>query len=312
MKPIASILMTAIIFFTVLPDDAEACWGHRPMAMGGVFTALADDANVAYWNVAGSPWLEGVEMNFTMKPYGWGEWFPTDIPGNTYTHTVNLAGEIAGGDGLGFGLAWAESSGLSWIIKPSVGYAVTENFAVGAAFQVWYKDDWEELGFNEPPRKYEYQMQLDALWRVYEDDVVGFSLGFHTERFWDIRTFSGHGQGVLRNLNFRPAAALSFYRDDDELIEEVNLVAGFYDLLDNFGAGAYSMGVEAWFFDKTLALRMGGYNMGSSRGGLRTYGVGYRSSDRIEMGYTLMFPFDTQGRTFDQTATHSIGATFRF
>ncbi len=299
--------------FALVPAESQACWGHRPMAMGGVFTALADDANVAYWNVAGSPWMEGIEMGVTMKPYGWGEWFPRDIPGNTYTHTFNLAGPIPDIEGLGFGVAMAESSGLSWMIKTSLGYEIMENIAVGVGFNMWYRNDWEELGRDQDwPSRYDYQIQMDALWRIYRDEDIQLSVGFHTERFWDIRTFTRKDEGFLRALNFRPAAAMTFFRDENNAIQEVNLVAGFYDFFDNFGAGAFSMGAEAWLLDKTLALRMGGYNMGSDFGGLRTFGIGYRPVDKVELGYTLMFPFHTSGAPFDQTATHTIGATYNF
>jgi hypothetical protein len=33
--------------------ELEACWGARPLSMGGAFTGVADDVNAVYWNPAG-------------------------------------------------------------------------------------------------------------------------------------------------------------------------------------------------------------------------------------------------------------------
>jgi len=40
----------------------ELGMGARPLALGGAFTALADDSNALYFNPAGMPWLEGLSM----------------------------------------------------------------------------------------------------------------------------------------------------------------------------------------------------------------------------------------------------------
>jgi len=45
------LVTTLILALTV--ESAFALFGTRPMGMGGAFTAVADDANAAYWNPAG-------------------------------------------------------------------------------------------------------------------------------------------------------------------------------------------------------------------------------------------------------------------
>ena len=44
---------------------AYACVGSRPLAMGGAFIGLADDANATYWNPAGLTQLPPRSMNGT-------------------------------------------------------------------------------------------------------------------------------------------------------------------------------------------------------------------------------------------------------
>ena len=43
----------SLLFALSLAAEAFACWGNRPLAMGGSFTGLADDTNAIYWNPGG-------------------------------------------------------------------------------------------------------------------------------------------------------------------------------------------------------------------------------------------------------------------
>jgi hypothetical protein len=43
----------SLLFLFGLVSEVFACWGNRPLAMGGAFTGLADDANAVYWNPGG-------------------------------------------------------------------------------------------------------------------------------------------------------------------------------------------------------------------------------------------------------------------
>jgi len=56
---IISIIISIILLLT---SSAQAYWGARPMGMGGAYTALADDANAAYWNPAGFAINPGVDL----------------------------------------------------------------------------------------------------------------------------------------------------------------------------------------------------------------------------------------------------------
>ncbi len=60
MKNKITFLIVLIFSFVNLP--AQALYGTRPMGMGGAFTAIADDANAAYWNPAGFALNPGVDI----------------------------------------------------------------------------------------------------------------------------------------------------------------------------------------------------------------------------------------------------------
>lgn len=61
-------LLVIIIFMSRLPSWAafqESMWGARPAALGGVFTAFADDANAPAYNPAGISWMTQNELTLT-------------------------------------------------------------------------------------------------------------------------------------------------------------------------------------------------------------------------------------------------------
>ncbi len=57
LKVLAALVLTLFLF-----NSSLALYGTRPMGMGGAFTAVADDANAAYWNPAGFAINPGVDI----------------------------------------------------------------------------------------------------------------------------------------------------------------------------------------------------------------------------------------------------------
>ena len=56
------ILILAAIVIIFQGQISFAFFGTRPMGMGGAFTAVANDANAAYWNPAGFALNPGVDI----------------------------------------------------------------------------------------------------------------------------------------------------------------------------------------------------------------------------------------------------------
>ncbi|KAF0134734.1 MAG: hypothetical protein FD145_451 [Candidatus Saganbacteria bacterium] len=55
-------IICCLLFVFLFTNVSLANYGARPMAMGGAFTAVADDANTAYWNPAGFAINPGVDV----------------------------------------------------------------------------------------------------------------------------------------------------------------------------------------------------------------------------------------------------------
>lgn len=55
-------LLASLILVFFLANSAFSMYGTRPMGMGGAFTAIADDANAAYWNPAGFAINPGIDL----------------------------------------------------------------------------------------------------------------------------------------------------------------------------------------------------------------------------------------------------------
>jgi len=56
------LLVLLLLSIFALSSPSSAYFGTRPMGMGGAFTAIADDANAAYWNPAGFALNPGVDI----------------------------------------------------------------------------------------------------------------------------------------------------------------------------------------------------------------------------------------------------------
>ncbi|MCX5751786.1 MAG: hypothetical protein NT099_09030 [Candidatus Saganbacteria bacterium] len=58
-------LLILLLIISLFSTTAFADFGTRPMAMGGAFTAIADDSNAAFWNPAGFAINPGTELSAT-------------------------------------------------------------------------------------------------------------------------------------------------------------------------------------------------------------------------------------------------------
>ncbi len=247
-------LFLCLLLIISLSTSVLACWGFRPMGMGGVFVAVADDANIAYWNRAGAGqmdnWKDGE------KQFIWTSTVLDNVGffnrkarvGNTYYDSFNFAQKL--NHDWGWTLAGTWNGGGSFVLSPGFGFrlpggGVMDQMSLGMGLNFWTLEGyWNNLKLNQ----FYTQMHLDYLYKITSE----FNFGVHIERFWQIsttqsfpddnvagfpKTFSGQ---IAESMNFRPAIAWMPQGNLKGLI--VN--AGIYDLFAQGGGPHYSFGFE--------------------------------------------------------------------
>ncbi|KAF0133856.1 MAG: hypothetical protein FD145_1066 [Candidatus Saganbacteria bacterium] len=309
-----------ILLFT---SSSFACWGARPMGMGGSFVAVADDCNVAYWNRAGAAqldnWKDGEkQIMFTSVIFDQVGFFNRrGRVGNPYYDSFSFAQKL--NRYSGWTLAGTYNGGGGFAITPGIGFrlpggGVFDNMSVGIGYYLWNNETYGTIN-NQTIRlnMLIHQIHLDYLWKVYPE----FNFGVHIERFWQIsytltspdvagsNTVNGN---IAESMNFRPSIAWIPQGDLKGLI--VN--AGFYDLFAQGGGPHVAFGFEYTpqpgtrkivsgkgkskivkyvksgdSFLTNSHFRAGLYNMISKTNDpfLFTLGYGYNISDSIELNY---------------------------
>jgi len=315
-----------LLFLTclfVISSPSFACWGFRPMAMGGIFTAVADDANLAYWNRAGAAqlenWRDG-EQQLVLTSQAWSPagYFNTEPrSGNTYYDSINYAQKINQGNGLSLAASW--SGGGSYYLSYGRAFSLPwfEAMSVGVGYVVYRTEGYGIYQSQLVRLDYlERVIDLDYLWRFHPE----WSFGVHIENFW---LLSGEYtspdnsslqikvcQGILQSPNVRPALAWS----PKGKLQGLVVNAGVYDLLALYGGPYYSGGFEyspqpgQRFYRSSF--RAGYYNYKSvTTPGFMTLGYGYKLNDGWELGYwgAYVIAGNSAG-----VVNHNIGLAVRF
>jgi len=63
-----SVILGGVVFLSLVIAAASnlfACWGARPLSMGGAFIAVSDDVHSIYWNPAGLSKVKKFEITYT-------------------------------------------------------------------------------------------------------------------------------------------------------------------------------------------------------------------------------------------------------
>ncbi len=258
--------VTTLLLLTVLAasvSSAYSCVGARPLAMGGAFIAVADDANATYWNPAGLAQLPAGQVL------------------GTWTHTADNRDLVN----------YQEYASLVSCFGAS---RFVKKVAIGASYvasdttvmlglnpmedeQQWY---WASLAvdmgglgmFGANVRKVkssisDYHIESDLavdvgyLYRVSPRLTVGLLAQDVNEpetRVGDIMT-------IVPIVNWRAGLA---YRPNDTTL----LAVDAYDIADNGGYQGLRVGAEKVF--KNFILRAGYYGLGSDVDRGATFGIG--------------------------------------
>jgi len=293
------------LFILANAASVLACWGIRPLSMGGAFVAVADDVHSIYWNPAGLSKVPGVELTYTrllnlraVERYD--DFVAIAVPlkygtlGISYTYNFD--------DRLLFGNKdnWMAIGSNEHYVNLGYGFPLTGNMAVGINLKLLSVDiDVKGILTGEP---FQYcdgdtivPLDIGFLWAV----TPRFSLGVLCQNFNEPVLKLANGE-LKYIFNLRPGMA---WRPNDRLIFALEV----YDMLDNTNGVSgrdVSLGMEAKVTEHVV-LRTGGYHINNSRKGQFTAGIGFRIGG-CKIDYGIM-----TGSDFGE-ATHWLSLGYSF
>lgn len=301
-----SICIALLIFISV----SFACWGARPLSMGGAFVAVADDVNAIYWNPAGLGKLRGGDATAVKNIGGV----------NDYNYDLYLASGIYD-DKNNFGYAGAYVADTTELSAPFVAsdpdgeetdigrhelQTTYMQLGFGKKFDIfnlpgdlYYGANIKQMNFKYLIR-YNKPSHYDLIFSPIEDKVIEYDLGllydFGPQVSSQNRLFS---IGVLgQNLssaktdelqsdyvsNVRPGIAI---RPD----KTWTISAEWYNINGDGKKGSDTkdlrLGLEKKLFDDHLALRYGIYHENNEDMKAYTYGLALTWFD-LSAEYTCM------------------------
>jgi len=311
---------------------AVACEGARPLAMGGAFTGLADDANNTYWNPAAMGLMDEIEVTYTGTAYdrdviNYDDWLSLVVPLDNLSEGAFDRGVL----GLSFmhNTDRTSYSDVYYTLNYSVDAEVKHHW-----YTLSYGRELKELleglciGANLRYNTLEYDINAAltvggttfaanssssdnwvsvdlALYYLWEDLSMGIL-------FQDVNQpeYTLFGTEYQYNVNIRPGIA---YRWNDRYI----LSAEIYDLADKSDSRNLRLGVEAKATDN-ISVRLGGYDITATEktGRAITGGLGFNLEELFEkvkadISYGLMYWYESEADTEDKF-THFASFTTKF
>lgn len=233
-----------LLIFTVVSGSVQACVGARPLAMGGAFIAVADDANAVYWNPAGLVQLAGKSQSTSMLTLAGGinyQWFFASV--ERYDQVVVGVSGINKLDALDLDLDRNVDALLdnTWY-QFSVALPLDENLTLGANLKFYQP----QLYILDPRVGYTTQaagMDIAIHWQASEQLRVGLlSQDITGSKFYYPIGY------IPMATNVRPGIAY-------DLDEDTTVAMDIYDLT---GRRQVSAGIEKRY--EQGALRAGYYH----------------------------------------------------
>ena len=307
MKKVVAILLLAIVVFSVKTEAAfqDTYWGVRALGMGGAFAAVADDANTPLYNIAGIANMSQQEITL-MGSRLFAGIEGVEIGAN-YLGYVRPIGEMYGA----VSFAWSSLStpGLRREDSFSLGYARGINDVicldvetVSLSIGVNMKYLVQETKFDE------------------EDNDLSRSRGAFTADIGILAWFS-NGIGIGYSSKYLVPADIG-YEEKDE-VKNVNVIGLSYfdeelpyikipyftvatDVIFRDNEATIRVGLESCFFNKKLAIRLGG------REEAYDIGFGYEFSFLSESKLSIDYAFEMPVKVEESYGSHFFSLSFKF
>lgn len=222
-RTIFSLIVVCLLLYPVL---AQENMGARPIAMGGAFTGLADDANAIFVNPAGIGYVKAEQATISSKM----------IKGSEYT----ILGGVEKTDYGTFGIGYI-SSGFD------VGNTITTGASIDAGNQVSKQVNQTVI--------FSYARQLNDF-MVVPDNMGCFSLGTNL-KVSTARLTSINGLSVQQGNGFDLDLAALFKAN-----ETLSFGLCLQNILGKQNQPALSAGVSGNFFEKRLIWNVADKNAG--------------------------------------------------
>lgn len=327
-------IVVALLAVSLAISFSYACEGARPLAMGGAFTGLADDANATYWNPAAMGLMKKTELTYTGTVYdrdviNYDDWLSMVFP----------LGSLQGNKGFDFG-----SVGLAFMnnidkVTQRLAYSWFNYSAQHELTTRWYilsygrelKELVEGLCIGANVRyatiDYEVNEALTTSGGTYtansSDSDTWYGIDVSMYYLWqnlsigflfqdvnepELTLFGSKSKYIA---NFRPGIA---YRFGDRYI----LSAEVYNALEEGDTNrSFRIGGEAQVTDN-IAVRLGGYGIDTAdeAGRAITGGIGFSSKKLFEnvdteLSYAVMHWYKSDRDTEDKF-THFVSLSFKF
>lgn len=310
MKKIISLIFLASTFAAPSLYGAfdDFGWGVRPLAMGGAYTAVADDANGPLFNPSGAVYITKFEVSLASAKLFTGL-EGVDI-GQNYFSAVRSIGEEAG------------SVGVTWHSLYTPALYREDTFVLTYARKlndIFNTDNLDvSVGTNLKYLKHEYDLDkrtkndpvfengtikgnyaVDAGVMVYSRDICT-SFGFSAKNLNEPDLGLKTEDKVTREY----ALGAAYITQECGLLDLENLTISFDAV--NKGRKTYGRtGIETGFSNNKFVMRMG------HQSAYFSLGFGYKlpltESDTVDIDYTFAWPLQVE----NSLGTHRLGLILR-
>jgi hypothetical protein len=283
-------IIFGVLLFIAVSASCAADVGARPLAMGGAFVGLADDANATYYNPAGIARLDSSQMTFSYDandPYG--------LFSRSYLSYVSKVP----GKNIGYGVSYASNRFVIGVYDRYEEGNHDSYWLSGACkvFDTYVGMNVRYTGDSIPGVRTGVGIDLSLLKVLNEK----WSAGLLFQDMNNPKLCFGGGQGnIFGDISFaiptnvRPGIA---YRFDKNTVVTMDL----YGVFGPYGRHSTRLGAEKVLKNGT-ALRAGFYGLPSGSG-LITLGVG---------GKVGKMQLDGAYMTHDSESFVLLGATGKF
>lgn len=263
MKKISGILLVCLL--AGCAGTAFGCVGSRPLAMGGAFIGLSDDANATYWNPAGLAQMALEERT--------GAWTHTSTNRDQINYqefgSMAACSELPKLGKMAFGASYVKDDiglALNGKMVPDTQNWVWGSLAVDAGKLGMFGVNVRKIDDSVPGYSVKTGLGFDVGYLYRFDDQ--FSMGLLIQ---DINEPEMRIAGVGPTNRIRNWRAGLAFRPRNDIV----LTVDGYDLADNGNARSARFGLEKTF--GRLALRAGYYGLGGNTSSGATFGIGVES-----------------------------------